>query len=150
MGKLHAATGKLAKCEGRPEGGYRPETGSHATPPRRAVAALAMGEPRFVTFDVIDATSKKPTTVIINDGGKEWSPKAAQDRLLAAIKLESEQHRCGREDWPALARILRRLASDIDAGAQMMALQDKYVDVGSLAQAERVTRIIPVSGEVVR
>lgn len=35
------------------------------------------------------------------------------------------------------------LAKDIDAGTQMMALQDKYVDVLSLPQAERVSRILP-------
>ncbi len=111
-----------------------------------SVASLAMGTPRFVTTEVLNAASAEPTTVILNGGGR-WSRKASKDRFMTAVKLEFEQYFCCREDRPDLSRILRELAADIDAGTQMMALQGKYVDVASLPQADRVTRILPAVAE---
>ena len=72
------------------------------------------------------------------------------ERKAKATEHEILQHGCCREDRATLARILRQLAQDIDAGSQHRALQDKSADGPSIAQADRVTGIIPASGEVVR
>jgi hypothetical protein len=138
VARLHGIAGKLVACEGRPT------AAPAVSPPPRFVPA---GRERYVTFPVIDASSKKPTTVLVN-GGPEWSAREAQDRLLTAVKTEFDEYGACREDRPALAKILRQLATDIDAGTQMMAVSDQYVDSPAydIPQAHKITRIIP--GEV--
>ncbi len=113
----------------------------------RGAAALArLGDtPRLVSQAVLNASSTKPTTVIVNSSAKEWSAKAASERLLAAVQAEYGEHGACREDRPELSKILRRLADDNDLGTRDLALRDKYVDGGAAwysPEAHRVTATI--------